>query len=225
MKLLHTFVPGAFLLGAQAIAPLELPSAAARSPEGTQAQEAQPRGAQPQDGPGVRQSVGSFGRRQEEEGPLHDFMEDLDTVVFDIEDALFAPEAAPTAEDWAQHLAQVVTLQGQCLAAKGELPRMFGRMPAEQVASQRVVYTRMMHELMQALFALEVTLMQEDRAAFRTAVKALEDLESKGHDAFKPRRRRGRGNEGNAEGGRTREGGGAEGRGPGKDGGQGEGGR
>ena len=208
MKLLHTLLPGVLLLGLQSLVPLE-----GRSVGLTSLQAEPPQDAGAQDGPGVRQSAGSFGSRRPEEGLLHDFMENLDTVVFDIEDALFAPEVAPTAEDWAQHLTQVVGLQAECLAAKGELPRMFGRMPADQVAPQRVAYTRMMHELMQALFALEVTLMQEDRAAFRTAVKALEELESKGHEAFKPRRRRGRGGEGSAEGGRTREGGEAEGRG------------
>lgn len=143
---------------------------------------------EPRDEPGVRRSAGNEGGQ--EETLLHDFMESLDTVVFDIEDALFEPGAEPSAEDWARHVEAVVALQGSGLAAKGELPRTVQGLSGPQRAKRRVAYTHMMHELLQALFALELTLLQQDRAAYRRAVIALEELESKGHEAFKPRRRR-----------------------------------
>ena len=76
---------------------------------------------EPRDEPGVRRSAGNEG--EQEATLLHDFMESLDTVVFDIEDALFEPGAEPSAEDWARHVEAVVALQGSGLAAKGELPR------------------------------------------------------------------------------------------------------
>lgn len=165
---------------ALALVPLALPFQDGGPPQG-------------QDGPGVRREAGGrFGGRREE-GPLHEFMEHLGDGIFDIEDALWAEGAETTDEQWAEHVAAIVALQAESIAAKSDLPRMFMRMPEEERPRQLLRYTSMMHELTNGLFELELTLLRKDRKAFRDGAKAMEVLEKRGHDAFKPSRRRGRG--------------------------------
>ena len=136
----------------------------------------------------------------EQEGVLHGYMEALAEGMDLIENGLFSQTEEDANEDWGAHLAMVIELQLGGLRAKAELPRTLQAQPAGQQKSGALAYTKVMHELIEQLFRMELALMEHDRKAWKEALVEMEKARTRGHKQFKPKRnRRGGGQRGNGD--------------------------
>ena len=89
-----------------------------------------------------------------------------------------------SAESDADSLTAIAGIQAAALAAKGESPRMTGRLPEADQAAFVVSYRKQMIELLQSMLTLESALLDGDREAASAAFDAMRGLEDPAHARF-----------------------------------------
>lgn len=84
-------------------------------------------------------------------------------------------------------VAKAQEIRAQILSVVGETPEVVKTsVPADQIASARLVYEKMMLVLAAQAVDLEVALRKGDQAQVKDAISAMGDTKSDGHDQFKP---------------------------------------
>lgn len=96
--------------------------------------------------------------------------------------ALDADDAEPKYDEL---LDAVCQLQRVSIDAKSETPRSLSRLEEKDKAKALASYRTQMHALTNALFEVEVELLAEDVKQAKKALRALEQVQSKGHGEFK----------------------------------------
>lgn len=120
--------------------------------------------------------------RQRQPSALKGHMEALQGGVEKLATALDADDAEAKVQEL---LAEVCALQKVSLDAKSESPRSLGRLEGKDAEKALLSYRTQMHGLTNALFAVELALLEKDVKKAKKALGDLEQIEAKGHGEFK----------------------------------------
>ncbi len=135
--------------------------------------------------PGGQDAPGGEGRGQRQASPLRGHMEALEAGLEQLATALAADGAADQSADLLKRIAE---LEKVSIDAKGEAPRMLGRLEGAELQKAAVSYRAQMQAVTGALFAVELKVAEGDLAGAKKAFAELEKLQQKGHNEFRPRR-------------------------------------